>query len=100
MPFFDNTSNVVITGGTFYEAGNIQIQNNHHQFAIQDYPAQAAQYALGSPEISQLSIGRDPDNVNGGRVLSGVVRNGRHTGNRSRPYGERRFIHLNFQQVQ
>ncbi|KAJ7812429.1 hypothetical protein B0H13DRAFT_2471148 [Mycena leptocephala] len=72
MPFFDNTSNVVITGGTFYEAGNIQIQNNHHQFAIQDYPAQAAQYALGSPEISQLSIGRDPDNVNGGRVLSGV----------------------------
>ncbi|KAJ7902291.1 hypothetical protein B0H13DRAFT_760564 [Mycena leptocephala] len=86
MPLFDNTSNVVITGGAFYDAaGDIHIQNNHQQFAIQ-HRAQAAQHALGSPETSRQSIGCDPDNVNGGRVLSGVVRNTRHTENRSRPY--------------
>ncbi|KAJ7920034.1 hypothetical protein B0H13DRAFT_220380 [Mycena leptocephala] len=87
MPFFDNTSNVVITGGAFYDAtGDIHIQNNHRQFAIQEHRAQAAQHALGSPEMSRQSIGWVPDDVNGGRVLPGVVRNSRHTENRSRPY--------------
>ncbi|KAJ7902295.1 hypothetical protein B0H13DRAFT_760625 [Mycena leptocephala] len=87
MPLFDNTSNVVITGGAFYDAaGDIHIQNNHQQFAIQEHRAQAAQHALGSPETSRQSIGWDPDDVNGGRVLPGVVRNTRHTENRSRPY--------------
>ncbi|KAJ7902288.1 hypothetical protein B0H13DRAFT_2275020 [Mycena leptocephala] len=87
MSFFDNTSNVVVTGGTFYNAaGDIHIQNNHQQSAIQEHRAQAAQHALGIPETSQQSIGWVPDDVNGGRVLPGVVRNTRHMGNRSRPY--------------
>ncbi|KAJ7902259.1 hypothetical protein B0H13DRAFT_760277 [Mycena leptocephala] len=88
MPFFDNTSNVVITGGAFYDAaGDIHIQNNHQQFAIQEHRAQAAQHALESPETWRQSIGWVPDDVNGGRVLPGAVRNTRHTENRSRPYG-------------
>jgi hypothetical protein len=95
MPIFDNTSNVVITGGAFYDAaGDIHIQNNHQQFAIQEHRAQAAQHALGSPETSQQSIGWDPDGVNGGRVLAGVVGNTRHTGNRQ--YGECRFYSSSF----